>query len=78
MIKFFGRGKLKILERKILEDIILRFNSKAEKLRDVNPRLGCRFLYQVNKAYSRLGYQKEIDIEICRVFNRYLDYIFEK
>lgn len=78
MFKFFKQRRERELEKKILADRILRFNNKTEKLRDINQRLGCRLLRQVNHAYFKLGYQKEMDIKICRVFNKYLDYIFGK
>lgn len=71
------RKKRKIKAEERLEDIALvgRFAEKAKSLVDSDPRLGYRFLKQMNKVYDEKlrGYVYEIDKQVSASIMGYLE-----
>ena len=71
------RKKRKIKAEKRLEDMALvgRFAEKAKSLIDYNPRVGYRFLKQMNKVYEKLdGYVPGIHEQVSAAMMGYLRY----
>ena len=66
--------KQSFLEKKNLENKIIRFINKAEEHLPKNFDLGKRFLIQANNLYNELGYTFKVETNINQSFLKYMNY----